>query len=66
MGLPLMTVLSTLASACELSPKQPCLVLVDLDAHLPGGLEPVIVDVHDLRIFCHHLGQLQGDLAHLR
>src|SRR5262249_21135488 len=35
-------------------------------AHLPGRLEPVVVDVDDLRIFRHHLGQLQRDLAHLR
>ena len=47
-------------------PKQARLVLVDLDADLPGRLDPVEIDVRDLRICGDDLRQLQRDVAHLR
>ena len=47
-------------------PQQARLVLVDADAHLPGRLDPVEIDVHGLRIVGDDLGELEGDLAHLR
>ena len=49
-GTPFTTLLSTDAIACELRAQQTRFVLIDVDANLPRGLDPVEVDVLDGRI----------------
>ena len=43
--------------------KQAGLVLVDANAHLAGGLDPVKIDLFGFGIGCNDLGDLESDFA---
>ena len=45
--------------------QQARLILVDTNAHLAGGLDPVKIDLFGFGIGCDDLGELESDLAHL-
>ena len=66
MALPEMTVLSTLASACELSPSRRASFWSIWMRTCRDGSNQSKLIVRDLWICCDDLGQLQGNVAHLR
>ena len=45
--------------------EQTRLILVDTNAHLASGLDPVEIDLFGLGIACDDLGELESNLAHL-
>src|SRR5262249_8467705 len=44
--------------------QEPRLVLIDADAHLPGGFDPIEIDAPRARIAGDDLGDPKGDFAH--
>jgi hypothetical protein len=62
--MPVITVFITLASASGAQPKLTRLVLIDLDANLSCGLDPVEVDVLRLWSARDDLGEVRGDFPH--
>ena len=64
---PVTTVFSTAASACELRPSRRASILVDADAHLARRLHPVEIDVPRVRVGRHDAcASRKRDVAHLR